>query len=330
MNPKRWLWVALLLVSLSALAVGWRPLGATLWVNAGGLCLDRALLSGTGPDLLEQARACSLRALALQPGDARAVRQLVRVARAQGIDPRQVGLSQQMLAATKDPLTLFQLGFIALDRGDRIGAIAIWQQVPTAERYFMNAGMVDYAAGRVTQALEFYALSDAIDGAVDPRKKWMYADLCQAYSVRGPLAEGVSWCERAAQVEGSVWNLIYLGRAYLWHDQPEKALEVLLCARQMRPNAPGTYLYLGRTYETLGQWLAAQEAYSRGAALSPAWGDMHLGLAEVSRRLGDAPAAYCAYERAIRHAASPEQAQRAREAQNALRLSPVPVCEDLP
>ena len=65
------------------------------------------------------------------------------------------------------------------------------------------------------------------------------------------------------------------------------ALQALLAAEAMNPEAPGIYIQLGDAYSRLLQWQNAKLAYEKAVALDPDNALAFQGLSNVYRRLGD-------------------------------------------
>lgn len=331
MRRAGWIAVSSLVLALLVLGLSWRPLAATVCVNTAAYHLAQATVAGQGEPQLAQAERWSLQALLLRQDDARAKRQLVRIARARRESPEDIGVPLSVLLSQGDPLTLFHLGHIHWQGGEPERAITVWRQVPDSERFFMNQGMVDFKAGEIEAGLAAYKLSAAIDDRLCFRKKWMYADLCQYYSSQRELDEAICWCERTVAVEPSVWNLVYLGRAYLWSGGNDQALVVLERARQVNARVPSVYYYLGQTYERLSDLTLARQAYDEGLRLAPSAVNLNWEAGELYCRLGELDKAYCCYQQVVRHSTSPEQISAARKRLAALEeQNPPPLCTETP
>ena len=105
---------------------------------------------------------------------------------------------------------------------------------------------------------------------------------------RGRTGAAVIEYRRAlAENPNSVPVLNKLSSVLIGLDQEKEALELLIRARDLSPDHPTAYTYLGKIYLKHKDFKSAMESFQTAIQINPFNPEVHLGLAEAYEMLGD-------------------------------------------
>ena len=105
---------------------------------------------------------------------------------------------------------------------------------------------------------------------------------------RGRMGAAVLEYRRAlSEAPDSVAVMTRLSSALMGMDRDQEVLELLKKAREISPDHPTTYTYLGKAYLKLRDLKGAKEAFETSIQINPFDPEVHRGLAEVYEMLGE-------------------------------------------
>jgi len=330
--PFAWRTRYLIVVAVVLFAMlDWPGVIAAACANMSAYHLSQALVGqGNRQDDLQKSLKWSKEALKARADSVSATRLslLALVEGEGGLDLLPFEASE--VVAKGDAMSVLYLGELMRRAGREEEALAVWRSIENTECYFANTGDRAYADGNTDSALVNYRISLAIRREPFALGLQMYINLCDYEIRRENYDEAIAWCTEAIKIRRTVYDLLRLGRVYVYARDYSSALPILEEARDLEGSIGGVHYYLALTYRGLGDLDLALRSYERALLLSPTNQYINFSAGGFYVRLGELQRAYCCYKRVLQHGSSQGLLSTAREKLEELKKTiPVPTCHEI-
>jgi tetratricopeptide (TPR) repeat protein len=163
-----------------------------------------------------------------------------------------------------DILARFWLGFVYGQQHRPEAAIESLNAMPGVDEYFAQAGFREQQLGRYDRATLLLEAAAALDSGTIRDRSLVYDYLTKnTYNYYHNWDKAVYWARHWIQaVPENTYAYTWLAGLYLWHNEPEKAYQVLQRAERYGIHRNRYYPgQMGLIYQSRGQWNLAIEAY---------------------------------------------------------------------